>query len=114
MPPIRWQPALYWMLLIGIFLAAGPEIAAAIELTALVDILGAALFLTAFVSGFKLLLIDAARFVQRILLPVVPLAAIRHGCGPAERGNAIAYTVFHAGWCVTFLAICVAWAFHAF
>lgn len=113
MQSTRWQSLLKAALVLGIFLAAGPEIFAAIELTVLLELFGATLFLTAFHSGLRLLFIDALAIARRMFLPAMPLLVIRYGRGPFERGGAIVDLVYHAGWWIIFFAIGVACVSHA-
>ena len=47
----------------------GPEVFAVIELTTLLELLGATLFLFAFAASFKLLALSALSWLGRVLLP---------------------------------------------
>jgi len=57
------------IVLIAIALVAGPEIITFVEMSALLELLGAVMFLVAFSSGFKLI---GIAFYQRLAAIVVP------------------------------------------
>lgn len=67
------------LVLLLIALIAGPDIVAAIELTTLLELLGAAMFLLSFAIGFKLYGYAALEKVRQFFLPTqyVALAKIR-------------------------------------
>lgn len=60
-----------------IVLLAGPEVFAAIELTTLLELVGATLFLLAFSAAFKLLGLSILDSIRRVFLPSEFLAMIR-------------------------------------
>ena len=62
-------------LAVVIALAAGPEIFAAMEMTALMELLGGVLFLTAMGAGARLVAFNVWKAIYRRAFPV-PLAAI--------------------------------------
>ena len=62
-------------LAVAIAVAAGPEIFAAMEMTALMELLGGVLFLTAMGAGARLVVLNIWNAVYRLTFPV-PLAAI--------------------------------------
>jgi hypothetical protein len=62
-------------LAVVIALAAGPEIFAAMEMTALMELLGGVLFLTAMGAGARLVALNLWNAIYRVTFPV-PLAAI--------------------------------------
>ena len=64
-------------LVLLIVLLAGPEVFAAIELTTLLELVGAALFLLAFSAAFKLLGLAMLDALIRAALPTEFLAMIR-------------------------------------
>jgi hypothetical protein len=69
------------LIVLAIILFCGPEVFAAADLVALLDLLGVGLFLTAFAAGFQALGILALTRMQRILFPAewtVFLKARRH------------------------------------
>ena len=74
--PARREAFLKAVLVVGIFLCAGPEIVAAIELQILLEMLGTTLFITAFIAGAKLALINLREKLRSPLLPMAPVALI--------------------------------------
>jgi hypothetical protein len=69
-----------------IVLLCGPEVFAAIELTTLLELLGATLFLFAFATSFKLLALSMLDWLGRALLPLEYRALMRVGPGAALVG----------------------------
>jgi hypothetical protein len=66
----RKSDAYLWaMAILAISAVAGPNLFAAVEMSTLLDILGAALFWMAFVAGAQLLAIRAGGFLRSLLLP---------------------------------------------
>ncbi|HYJ39621.1 MAG TPA: hypothetical protein VEW08_02455 [Steroidobacteraceae bacterium] len=69
------------LIVLVIVVLCGPEVFAAADLVALLDLLGAGLFLTAFAAGFQALGVLALTRMQQILFPAewtVFLKAHRH------------------------------------
>ena len=98
--PPHWLPALRLLLLFAIFASAGPEIFAALEMAALLELLGTALFLTAFGSALRLLAGDVARWFLNFLVPP-PLAGMyRHGGSLLAKANVVSYLSGRAVFCV--------------
>src|SRR5687768_16724581 len=67
-------------ILLVIVLVAGPEVVVLMDLaalSALLEILGGTLFLTAFASGAKLLVVELGRAIRSMFLPLVPLFLVR-------------------------------------
>jgi hypothetical protein len=62
-------------LAVAIAVAAGPEVFAAMEMTALMELLGGVLFLTAMGAGARLVALNVWNVIYRLTFPV-PLAAI--------------------------------------
>jgi hypothetical protein len=60
-----------------IILWCGPEVFAVIELTTLLELLGATLFLLAFTASFKLLALSVLDWLRRALLPSEYTALIK-------------------------------------
>ena len=58
------------VLAITIALAAGPEVFAAMEMTAVMELLGAVLFLTAMSAGVRLLALDIWSSIRSIVFPI--------------------------------------------
>ena len=88
--PPRWLPAVRLLLIAAIFTSAGPELLPAIELATVLEMLGAALFLTAFGTALKMSAIDAARWLRDLLVPPALAVLYRHGGGPSK-GSVVAY-----------------------
>jgi hypothetical protein len=68
-----------------IALVAGPDIVAAIELTTLLELLGAAMFLLSFAIGFKLFGVAVLDKLRQVLLPTEYLALAKLRGLPAAR-----------------------------
>lgn len=69
------------LIVLIVVLLCGPEVFAAADLVALLDLLGAGLFLTAFAAGTRALGLAVLAWMQRILFPAewaVLLEARRH------------------------------------
>jgi hypothetical protein len=94
---------------IAIALAAGPEIIATMEMTALLELLGATLFLTAFAAGAKLLALSMWSAFCRIALPAPQLAIVRSDASTPAKSLALLYVTAHATSCLTFVFIVGAW-----
>jgi hypothetical protein len=60
-----------------IVLWCGPEVFAVIELTTLLELLGATLFLLAFTASFKMLALSVLDWLRRALLPAEYTALIK-------------------------------------
>lgn len=69
-----------------IVLWCGPEIFAVIELTTLLELLGATLFLLAFTASFKLLTLSVLDWLGRAILPLEYRAFFKVGPGAALVG----------------------------
>ena len=74
--PAHRERLLKWALLAAIFLAAAPELFAALESQILLDMLGATLFATAFIAGARLALLDLGGRLRKFLVPSAPVAFI--------------------------------------
>lgn len=96
--PDRWDSLLRLALIAGILMVAGPEILAAIELTVLVELLGATLFITAFRAGLTLLAVDLARAAGTFLAPPLLIAICRRDPNRLEKGQAVATLLGNAIW----------------
>lgn len=70
------ERVLKFVIVAAIFLSAGPELTAAIELRILLEILGATLFTVAFVAGAKLAFLNLVESLRRFLVPAAPVALI--------------------------------------
>src|SRR5262245_28144255 len=74
--PAQRERVLKVVLLLAIFLCAGPELITALEMQILLDLLGATLFTVAFVAGGKLVLLTLGENLRRFALPIAPAALI--------------------------------------
>jgi alpha-beta hydrolase superfamily lysophospholipase len=63
---------LHTLIILAIVLAAGPEVFAAVEMTTLLELLGATLFLVAFSAGARLLLSTLLRAAYDLVIPCSP------------------------------------------
>ncbi len=80
--PIPMDRYLKPLVVVLIILACGPEVFAVIELTTLLELLGATLFLFAFSLSFKLLALSMLDWLGRALLPLESRALINTRAGP--------------------------------
>jgi hypothetical protein len=78
---IQWDRYLKPLVVLLIVLACGPEVFALIELTTLLELLGATLFLFAFFTSFKLLALSMLDWLGRVLLPREYRELMRAGLG---------------------------------
>ncbi len=89
-----------------VVLAAGPELIVLMDLaalTALLEVLGGALFLTAFASGARLLLVELGRAIRSMLLPLAPLLLVVRPAVPRlEKMRVVAYVSASAAWWLVF------------
>ena len=117
--PSRYDPAasherrialLQTGIAIAIALAAGPEIFAAMEMTALLELLGAILFLTSMAAGAKLLALSIWSAICNITLPAPQMAVVRSDAPTPAKALALLYVTAHAAWCVALPCIFVGWA----
>jgi len=74
--PARREALLKFLIVAAIFLCAGPEIAAALELQILLELLGTALFITAFIAGARLVVSSLGESLRGSLLYAAPVALI--------------------------------------
>jgi len=95
-----WQNQEPWLKLLAIILigvAAGPEIGLAMEMTTLLEILGAAIFFLSFRVGAKMLLIDLSASARNFVCPPVVSAMGRPG--------AVVYVSTRVFWLVVMVLI---------
>lgn len=100
--PPHWLPAIRLLLLFAIFASAGPEIFVALEMAALLELLGTALFLAVFGSALKLLARDVAGWLLDFLVPPPLVGLYRHGGGPLTKANVVVYLSGRAAFCVLY------------
>jgi hypothetical protein len=84
-----------FLIIIAIGLAAGPDIFAALEMRILLELLGAALFTTAFIVGGELLLTDLRTRACDILVPPAQRALLRSEAPVADKVCAALHQLFH-------------------
>ena len=89
---------LHSLIVLAIALAAGPEVFAAMEMTTLLELLGASLFLTAFGSALLLLAAEFARGLRNNLLPAPQLWLIRSRAPVREKAAACVFLGINATW----------------
>lgn len=105
----RRDALLFVVIAVVIAVASGPEIFAAIEMTTLMELLGASLFMTALGSGARLALSQLWEAVGRIILPTPQLAIVRADAPATARAAALGYVAVHAAWCVMLAFVVAAW-----
>jgi len=93
-------------LAIAIALAAGPEIFAAMEMTAFMELLGAVLFLTAMAAGSRLVAISLWSSIRSIAFPIPLPVVVRADTSILVRTLASIYVAGHATWCVAMALSC--------
>src|SRR5687767_616844 len=91
-------------ILVLIALLAGPEIFAAVEMQILLELLGAALFTTAFIAGARLALLNLGDVVKHLLFPIAQVVVFR---GEARR-LAVICIAAHAQWWMALIVACIA------
>jgi hypothetical protein len=74
--PARREAILKFVIVSGIFLCAGPEIAAALELQILLEMLGVTLFAIAFIAGARLALLTIGEKLRSFALPIAPVVFV--------------------------------------
>ena len=74
--PKRREALLKILIIAAIMLSAGPEIATAMELRILLEILGATLFTTAFIAGARVIFLILGENLRSLWLPVAPVALV--------------------------------------
>jgi hypothetical protein len=85
---------------IAIALAAGPEIFVAMEMTALLELLGAILFLSAMAAGAKLVALNICNAIYNIAFPVPPVAVVQCQASVPAKALALVCVTGLATWCV--------------
>ena len=91
---------------IAIALAAGPEIFVAMEMTALMELLGAILFLKAIAAGAMLVALSIWSAIYNIAFPVPPAAIVQRGASIPAKALALMHVSAHASWCLTMTFNC--------
>lgn len=95
----RREAFLKFLIVVAIMLSAGPELATALEMRILLEILGATLFMTVFVAGARFTLLSLGETMRSALLAVAPVALIVIAYAEWWLGSAVAcITSAHALW----------------
>ena len=105
----RRDALLFTAIALAISLAAGPEIFAAMEMTTLLELLGASLFMTAFTAGAKLALTGLWSAIGRLVLPAPQLVIVRFAASVPAKAAALVYVSAHVAWCLAFVLIIGEW-----
>ena len=95
-----------------ITLAAGPEIVAAMEMTALLELLGASLFLTAYAAGARLLAVSLGRALFDIAFPAMQVVILRSDASPGVKAAAASCVLFQVTWCLLAAVIAGVYGHH--
>jgi hypothetical protein len=85
---------------IAIALAAGPEIFAAMEMTALLELLGAILFMAAMSAGAKLVALRVWNAIHNSLFLAPPGFVMRSATSIPAKASAVLWITGHATWCL--------------
>ena len=85
-------------LAVAIAIAAGPEVFAAMEMTALMELLGGVLFLTAMGAGARLVALSMWDSIYRLAFPVPLSAIVRPNASLAFKALASIYIAAIALW----------------
>lgn len=97
---------LYAGIAMAIVLAAGPEVFAAMEMTALLELLGATLFLTVMAAGAKLVAWRICHTIYNIAFPVPSAVFVRTNASIPVKALASIFITAHATWCVAMALNC--------
>ena len=84
----------------AVALAAGPEIFLAMEMTALLELLGAILFLSAMAAGARLVALNICNAIYNIAFPVPPVAVVQCQVSVPAKALALICVTGLATWCV--------------
>jgi hypothetical protein len=103
---------LHAVIVIAIALAAGPEVILAMEMTTLLEMLGASLFLTAYLAGAKLAITNVARSVWDFILPAEHLTVIRADASWHEKTPALVSAAVNAACLLLSVVVGGAWVRH--
>src|SRR3954470_16928586 len=94
------------ILAVAIALAAGPEIFAAMEMTAFMELVGAVLFLTAMSAGLRLAVLSIWSAGRSIAFPIPLPVVVRAKTSLLAKILASIYVAGHATWCVAMVLNC--------
>jgi hypothetical protein len=93
-------------LALAIALAAGPEIVAALEMTALMELLGGVLFLTAMRAGAGLVVLSVWNSIYKRLFPVPLVVIVQPNASMPLRAMASIYIALIAVWNLILMLDC--------
>ena len=102
------------VLALAITLAWGPEILAAMEMTALLELLGASLFITAYVAGFKLKAIELCRALHSTVSPLGQFVLLRSSATVSLKAVAAASVLLNVAWCLCAVVVLAAYGQHLY
>jgi hypothetical protein len=102
----RRMAMLQAIIAMAIALSAGPEIFAAMEMTALMEVLGTVLFLAAMSAGAKLVALRVWRAIHDCIFPVPPAAVLQSCTSTPARAVAAIGLAGHAMWCLVLALNC--------
>jgi hypothetical protein len=102
------------VLALAITLAWGPEILAAMEMTALLELLGAGLFITAYVAAFKLKAIELGQALHNMVSPLGQLVLLRSSARASLKAAAAASALVNVAWCVGTVVVLAAYGQHLY
>jgi hypothetical protein len=105
----RRDALLYATIAIAISLFAGPEFFAAMEMTMLLELLGATLFLTAFGAGARLAAQSLWIAACSIALPAPQVAVMRSDASALAKALALTHVSAHVTWCLVLPFIVGSW-----
>jgi hypothetical protein len=94
------------VLAVAISVAAGPEIFVAMEMTAVLEMLGAMLFLTAMSAALRLVLSNIWNAMRNTACPMPLPYAVRRGASIPANVFALICIAGHAAWCVAMALNC--------
>jgi hypothetical protein len=97
---------------LAIGMAAGPEIILAMEMTTLLEMLGASLFLTAYAAAVKLKAIELYRALHGVVLPVAQVAVMRSSAPVFWKAAALMFVVANVLWCLMYVLVVGAYGHH--
>ena len=97
---------------LAIAVAWGPEIIAAMEMTTLLEMLGATLFLTAYAAGFELKAMELCRALRNIVVPVTHVAVIRSNAPASWKALTVISLAASATWCLGAFVVLTAYGQH--
>jgi len=94
------------VLAIAISIAAGPEIFVALEMTAVMELLGAILFLTAMSAAARLVVESIWSAIRNTVSPIPLPFIVRRGASLPANVIAMILVAGHAAWCVALALSC--------